>query len=53
MNIFDITADYLDIKTVYKRCLSHIVEYLDIDPEYPFFSVYVYVYIPTWKKVKM
>ena len=41
MNISDITDEYLDISTKYMRCL-HIVEYLDIDPEYPFFSVIEY-----------
>ena len=39
MIILDITAEYLDIKTEYVRYACHIVEYLDIDPEYPFLSV--------------
>ena len=39
MNISEIKAKYLDIATKYMRYTCHIVKYLDIHSEYPFYSV--------------
>ena len=36
--MLDITSEYLNITIEYINC--PVVEYLDINPKYPFFSVY-------------
>ena len=44
LNIYILKPDMLDA--------SHVVEYLDIDPEYPFFSAY-YICISFFKFQKL